>query len=216
MRAIAELTQERIDQYVEQMVEAGERRETAEGLAENDVGWRYEHWNRAMPKRFRDARAEHLTGPLADAVSEWRDEPWRNLVLLGAIGVGKTYAAAAAARLAVLDGWKMAFWPVVDLLDALRPGSNDDGEATLERCKQIGLLVLDDLGAERPTDWTAERMYSLVNDRWLNERPIIVTSNLSARNGQGPFVDAVGPRMYSRLVDGAVVAQAAGEDRRRQ
>lgn len=217
MRAIADLTEERIQQFIERQINEGEwPRESAERFAYEDVERRERLRSKVMPTRFHDARAEHLDGPVADAVAEWRDEPWRNLVLLGAVGVGKTYAAAAATRLAVMDGWYAAFWPVVDLLDALRPGTEGEGASVLEGCKEVQLLVLDDLGAERPTDWTAERMYSLVNDRWLNERPIIVTSNLSASGGRGPFVDAVGPRMYSRLVDGAVIAQAAGEDRRRQ
>lgn len=216
MRPIAELTEQRISEYVDRLVDQDKLpRSQAEEAARNTVELREDQWHRTIPARLAHARAHQLDGPLAAAVAAWRAEPWRNLVLLGAVGVGKTHAAAAAAHLAVMDGWRARFYPVVDLLDALRPGSEGEGATVLENCKAVDLLVLDDLGAERPTDWTAERLYALVNRRWLEQRPTIVTSNLSAQGGKGPFVDAVGTRMYSRLVHDAVVAQAAGGDRRR-
>lgn len=172
-----------------------------------------EFWQSYAPARFRDAHTDDLDGPLAAAFAVWRDTPRRNWVMLGAVGTGKTHAAAAVLRRAFAAGWSGAFWPVVELLDAMRPGG--DG-SVYDHCTGVDLLVLDDLGSERPTDWTAERLYALVNRRWLEERPIVVTSNLSAAEGKGPFVDAVGPRMYSRLVHGAVVTQVAGMDRRRR
>lgn len=109
-------------------------------------------------------------------------------------------------------------WPVelegdrtdVELLDLLRPGGP---EGALYDLADLELLILDDLGSERPTEWTAERLYALVNRRWLEERPTIVTSNLAS----GELQQAVGPRVYSRLVgNGSVGIGLSGPDRRRK
>lgn len=209
-----EVARARIEEYAQRMVDedCASDIDQARGFAESEWRYREQRWETAVPHRFVGARAEQLDGVIAEACAEWRKEPWRNLILLGSVGTGKTHAAAAMLRLAAEQDYRIAFYPVVELLDAMRPHGDPDA---YERCERVHYLVLDDLGAERPTDWTAERLYALVNRRWLENRPTIVTSNLSAANGKGPFVDAVGQRMYSRLVHDAVIAQAAGQDRRR-
>lgn len=172
-------------------------------------------WQRIAPHRFRHARVDQLDGATGQAVAQWRRQPGRNLLLLGAVGVGKTHAALACARLAVEARMAVRFWPVVELLDALRPG-RPNADDTLDRAARVPLLILDDLGGERPTDWTGERLYLLVNRRWLEQRPIIATSNLAAENGAGPLVDTIGLRTYDRLTDGAVTLRMGGRSRRRQ
>lgn len=214
---IEEAMKARVEEYAQRLLEEGlandpdHARERAVDEYKHVIAVRDKRWE-TVPRRFRTARVEDLDGAIGEAVAEWRNEPWRNLILLGSVGTGKTHAAVAALRLAVEQGHRIAFYPVVELLDAMRPHGDPDA---YERCESTDYLVLDDLGAERPTDWTAERLYALVNRRWLEGLSTIVTSNLSASNGKGPFVDAVGTRMYSRLVHDAVVAQAAGADRRR-
>lgn len=205
---------------VEQLLPTMQRRIDAgemEGDAHKQAEWwaqiEASQWQSLVPLRFAEARVEQLEGPLRDAVEEWRQAPGRNLVLLGDVGVGKTHAAFAALRLVNRAYYKPKFYPVTELLDALRPGGE---RVDFDRLVQADYLALDDLGADRVTEWSAERLYTLVNRRWLDGRPIIATSNLSVSNGRGPLVDAVGERLYSRLVDDAVVVQVAGEDRRRQ
>lgn len=120
-----------------------------------------------------------------------------------------SHAAVGAARLRFDRGAEVRFLPVVELLDLLRPGGP---EGALYDLADLELLVLDDLGSERPTDWTAERLYALVNRRWLEERPTICTSNL----GPADLERAVGARVYSRLVgNGSVGVTLSGPDRRR-
>ena len=86
---------------------------------------------------------------------------------------------------------------------------------------RVPLLVLDDLGFDRPIDWTLkERLYIVVNQRWLDQLPTVATSNLVVERAQGPraqgpLVDFIGARTYSRLVHEAVVIQMAGRDLRR-
>lgn len=99
---------------------------------------------------------------------------------------------------------------VVDLLDLLRP-SADPSPASLRALRDPHLLLLDDLGAERPTDWTAERIYALIHHRWEHDRPTVVTTNLDP----AALRDAVGERVYSRLVHDVLAIRLTGADRRR-
>lgn len=176
-------------------------------------------WQRRVPTRFHDAHPDHLTGDVADAVREWSENMQRNLVLLGNVGSGKTYAAIAAARLWDATGLPFTYWSVPDLLDALRTGGHDPrGLATMgvdDHVRGTPLLILDDLAANRRSEWVGDRLYAIVNHRWEECLPIIATSNLRATRGSGPLVEAIGERMYSRLVHDAVTVTVGGKDRRR-
>ena len=170
-----------------------------------------ERWGALAPARFHAAHLDGLAGKGAQPITEWAFGPeGRNLIITGPVGTGKTWAALAAVRAAVEAGTDVRFWPVVELLDALRPGGDDHALEAAMRCE---LLVLDDVGAERPTDWVAERMYAIVNRRWMDARPIVATTNHA--NGD-ELAAHVGERMRSRLVgSGAVVVRLTGNDRRR-
>lgn len=199
-----------------------EQRARREATAAASIAARRDgRWNDLMPSRFLWARHEQFDGDEAGtptglvdvgrALHEWGRAPGgRNLVLTGATGTGKTHAAVAAARVAFDEGAHVEFVPVVELLDRLRPGGPD---GVLDDLFGVDVLVLDDLGAERPTDWTLERLYAVVNRRWMEERPTIATTNLDL---PGPLAEAIGERTYSRLVgSGSVVLQLGGPDRRR-
>lgn len=167
-------------------------------------------WQRCIPGRFQWATVDDFDAAVAAELTDWASgTPGRNLLMLGPVGVGKSHAAVAAARLRFDRGDEVRFMPVVELLDMLRPGGPENA---LYDLADIELLVLDDIGSERPTEWTAERLYALVNRRWLEQRPTIGTSNLAPRE----LEEAVGARVYSRLVgNGSVGVALSGPDRRR-
>lgn len=163
----------------------------------------------AIPSRFAHARITQLTGELAHLAEDWTEATMSpNVVLLGNVGVGKTHAACALAIAAHQAGSTVQFAPVVELLDQLRPGGD---EHALARAMTVDVLVLDDLGGERPTDWTGERMYALINRRWLEQRPTIATSNL----GPAALEKAIGARAWSRLYHDALRLSVSGDDRRK-
>lgn len=182
-----------------------------------------EEWARYCPPRFRSARVDQLDPPARERIETWAATPGANLLLLGPVGTGKTHAALAAGRDRFFDDVRVEFIPVVDLLDRLRPdgrpcphsrftGTVHESQTWTEYFCTVELLILDDLGGEKPSDWTAERLYLIVNDRWLNQRPTIATSNLAPAD----LKDAIGHRTYDRLRDGAIAVQLGGESRRRQ
>jgi DNA replication protein DnaC len=170
---------------------------------------RQESWMQRIPRRFVNADVDHISdAAVRHALVDWATNSTSNLILTGPVGSGKTYAAVAVGKERHLSGEPVRFAPVVDLLDALRP---DGDKTTATACADAAVLILDDLGAERATDWTAERLYALVNRRWLDERPTIVTTNLDPAALQ----EAIGERMYSRLVHEATGIRIGGADRRR-
>lgn len=175
--------------------------------------WRTERWNAAIPNRFRWATVDKLKlGPArADLVTwaEHAEHPVPNLVLYGPTGTGKTWAAVAAARAHFERGSEVRFCPVVELLDDLRPGGDPDLWARVVHDTDV--LILDDLGAHKATEWADERLYAIVNRRWLDERPTIATTN----HDPDSLRDSIGERMFSRLCGGdAVVLGMTGADLR--
>lgn len=171
-------------------------------------------WRRSIPQRYHRADLcdldSSMTSADLDAISGWsRDHGGRNLVVLGSIGAGKTHAAIAACRAAHMDrGMDVRFFPAPELMDLLRPGQEDLSMGDLV---DIDLLIVDDLDTVRGSEWTDERLYLLINRRWMEEMPTITTSNLSANDLQS----ALGRRTFSRLAgSGAVVIEATGNDRR--
>lgn len=169
---------------------------------------RARRWPSVCPARFVDAHIDQLDGPLTK-LAGW--DRRSNILLLGNVGAGKTHAAIAAARLAYDDGATLLFRSAARLLDELRP-SSDDAAGAMDRAIGCGVLVIDDLAAERPTDWTAERLSIVVDERWKELRPTIATSNLTPDQ----LEQAVGARMWSRLYHDATRITVGGDDRRRQ
>lgn len=161
-----------------------------------------------IPRRFRQATYSQLSGNLAHLVDDWVAGGMNaNVMLLGSVGVGKTHAACIMAILAHQAGSRVRFAPVVELLDQLRPGGDP---TALQRACDVDVLVLDDIGVEKPTDWTGERLYAVINRRWLEERPTIATSNLPLELAK----ERVGAQAWSRLYHGALRLAVAGKDRR--
>jgi len=135
---------------------------------------------------------------------------WGNfLVLAGPTGVGKTHLALAVAWEWFEDHFTVVFSRVDDLLDDLRRGYDDNTyHQKLERIRRCSLLVLDDLGAEHAKDWAGEKIDRIVDWRYVNRMPLVVTTNAKRED--------LAPRVASRLADRecSVVVQIDAEDYR--
>ena len=171
---------------------------------------REDRWRLRIPPRFQGARLHDVQDAATrQALEDWASgAPRTNLLLLGPVGVGKTHAAVGVLRVVHEHEWSIAFAPIVEALDWLRPNGPDDAFNALARPR---VLVLDDLGGERPTDWTAERLYAVVNRRWLDNKATVATSNLKPDE----LRQVLDERLYSRLVHGATAVALTGPDRRR-
>ncbi len=126
-------------------------------------------------------------------------EGW--LLIQGGYGCGKTHLAASIANYAVGMGVATLFLTVPDLLDTLR-FSYDSVDTTFEErfdeIRNSSLLVLDDFGTQNATPWAQEKLFQIINYRYINKLPLVVTTNLD--------LDEIEARIRSRLADPELVS----------
>jgi DNA replication protein DnaC len=118
------------------------------------------------------------------------------LLLEGKFGAGKTHLAAAIANDAVDKGIPTLFITVPDLLDSLRfafDSKETTFEERFEEIRNASLLVLDDFGTHNATPWAQEKLFQILNYRYVNKLSTVVTTNLS--------LDDIEGRVRSRLQD---------------
>ena len=118
----------------------------------------------------------------------------------GDVGTGKTSLAMLISKAAIESGHSVAIYSVPRLLADIKQtydeGSGHSYTELFKRLCEVDLLHLDDLGAEKRTEWVLEQLYSIVNERWQSERSIVVTTNIVELND---LRDQVGARTVSRL-----------------
>lgn len=145
-------------------------------------------------------------------------EQGRGAYLWGEPGRGKTYAAAHAVRVAVERHHGTTapakFVSAKQLLDSIRDGFNGGDRDALKRAEAVPLLALDDLGAERPTDWAIETLTGLIDARTAEGLPTIVTSNYSLGQLRELWGGMPGARIASRLGGACERIEVTGPDRR--
>ncbi len=178
----------------------------------------------AIPPRYRgvsfdrppvsDMARDMTTRHVVSAVQSFVDELDQNLGggkgmwLMGNTGTGKTTLGMLVAKAALAAGRTVAVYFTPKLLTQIRQtyqatDSEDAYDAFFQRLTSVDLLYIDDLGAERHTDWVVEQLYALVNERYENQRSMLVTSNAGqdVEEGRRQLEDQIGARTVSRLIE---------------
>ncbi len=132
-----------------------------------------------------------------DCVQRFIDEPRGWLYIRGGYGCGKTHLVAAIANACLARGTPVMFVNVPDLLDYLRaaysPASDETYDQRFNDVRDAPILILDDLGTQNATPWAEEKLYQILNTRYIAKRPTVITTNLD--------LDDLDPRLRSRLSD---------------
>lgn len=169
--------------------------------------------DRLFPARFRDALPDNpdVAAWVGAVIDNPADAP--SLLLLGPVGTGKTHQSYGALRgvVAHLPGFNWAATTFADFTAALRPRHGVDSESEMDRHKNAGLLLLDDIGAAKGSEWVEEVTYRLVNSRYEAMSPTIYATNF----GTTQLREVAGDRIASRLAETCQRVILTGPDRRR-
>ena len=199
-----------------------------------------------IPERYQHCTLEEyvpgsnrtLSGALVQARNFVKAYPLETngngLLLTGSIGVGKTHLAVGLLQALIAErGVKGLFYDYRDLLKQVQNSYNRNVQATelevLQPVFDAEVLVLDELGASKPTDWVWDTVAHILNTRYNDRRTTIITTNYANLPPLGMELNAariamreeslgdrIGERMRSRLQEMCVVVEMTGEDFRQR
>jgi DNA replication protein DnaC len=207
-----------------------------------------------IPGRYLDADLKNFsnfsgTGRQVSAqLSRWIENfvPGKSsgILLTGSVGVGKTFILSAIAKKLALNGVSVRFADFFQLLNELRESYSGDGKnaTTLKPLHEYDVLIIDELGKGRNSEWEVSIADSLISERYNGNKSIVASTNYSLREGAGDvaqkqidiwstgsssanqmntdqfesLVKRLGPRIYSRLKEMTVFLELSGDDFRRQ
>lgn len=161
--------------------------------------WRFETFD--PEKSVADYAGKRRVAEIKRLCERYAEKPEGWIILQGEYGTGKTHLAYAIAARQLEAQQQVFAQNVPDLLDSLRQAFEQDEKMHLSERMQVireaGLLVLDDLGKENQTAWGTEKMYQIIDYRYRDGLPLVVTTNEDLSSDRAN-VDA---RIRSRLLD---------------
>lgn len=139
----------------------------------------------------------------------------RGMILAGSVGTGKTHLTAAIVNDLVQIGIDCIFGNITTLLGRLKNSYNGDGDNEAEimgKYCNCALLVIDDLGKEKTTEWVQEKLYTIINHRYEHYRKTIITTNDNFKTLEAKLGEAV----VSRLIEMCDGYKLDGSDYRKR
>ncbi len=149
-------------------------------------------------------------------VDNWSKVKTENLGLLlwGEVGSGKSFMAACIANALLEKGIPVLMTNFSKILNQMGAMYSEDRYRYISSLSNFPLLIIDDLGIERSTEYALEQVYAVVDERYKAGLPLIITTNLTIAELRNP-VDVPHARIYSRILEMCTPVNVRGGDRRR-
>lgn len=163
---------------------------------------------------FRQATMDENLKAVKRYAEKWPEmrKKRQGLLFYGDVGTGKTYAAVCVANAVMEQGYSCIITSVPRLVQAL--DGNREKVEFLDSVNRAELLILDDLGTERASEYMKEQVYGIIDGRYRTGKPLIVTTNLAltdmveCRDGR--------KRIYDRILELCYPIRFVGQSRRRK
>lgn len=136
------------------------------------------------------------------------------LILHGGVGTGKSFMAAAIANRVIDHGFTALQTDIGSIATAME-SSFEKRKATLKRILGYDLLVIDDIGAQRSTEYMMQHVYSVIDGRYRQGRPMVITTNLDFEGLSGGLASGPWGRIFDRISEVCYPVEFAGKSRRR-
>lgn len=186
--------------------EAADRRRSICFQGTGMAGWSFANDDRQRPelsdaaKRYAEQFREHL-------------KSGKGLLFYGPVGTGKTYLAACIANAVIDQGYRALMTNFATVADELF--SVEDKAGYIRDMCKYDLMILDDLGVERKTEYMQEMVYKIIDARYRAGGPVIITTNLTPEE-LTQAADIGYTRVYDRILERCLAVKMDGASRRMQ
>lgn len=163
-----------------------------------------------------DMKNANLTAAMKNYVKNFTEfkRDGKGLLLYGTVGTGKTYFAAAIANSLIDEGYSVLMTNFARLTNKIQ-GMYEGKQEFVDSLNRYTLLILDDLGAERKSEFMQEMVFNIIDSRYRSGLPFIITTNLTAEEIKKPQ-DVEYSRIYDRILERCFPVEVTGASRRRQ
>ena len=134
-----------------------------------------------------------------------------SLLIIGGYGTGKTHLASAIANAQLEDGVPALYDTWAGHLQRLKDEFANGERRHLALMKKVDVLILDDLGKDKLTEWNNEVLFEVINYRYEHRKPVVITTNATPRE-----LEERNPAVYSRLCEMCELVTMTGRDYRKE
>lgn len=209
---ICQCEKDRMEQDEQQRQQEEQRRQLenmkSTGFTDRQMKlWTFENDNGNAPK---------IMQAMKNYCEHWRElkQDGRGLLLYGNVGTGKTYAAACVANRLMEQGTPVLMTNFTRIINKLQ-STFDGRQEYIDGLNRFDLLILDDLAAERNTEYMQETVYNIIDARYRANKPLIVTTNLTMDELKNPQ-SVTQARIYDRILEKCFPVKIEGASQRRK
>ena len=208
VRCICDCKRKELEAFEEKERQQEKERKRKSCFAEtNMAAWTFENDDRKNAK-ISDAMIRY-----AERFPDFR-KMGKGLLLYGSVGTGKTYYAACIANKLIDDGYSVVMTNFARLTNTIQ-GKFDGKQEFIDSLNRYSLLIIDDLGAERKSEFMQEMVFNIIDSRYRSGLPFIITTNLTAEEIK-KNQDIGYSRIYDRILERCFPVAVTGDSRRRQ